>query len=124
MTITSEIDEDLQRVLMRYGDADPAASAAREIVRMVVERPELKGWDWVHDLRPTMGDGGLEDANRVAEAFKGAPDGVCYTIFVTRDRHFGLWASAMDHQFNGRKHLTAVTLEQALADLDQLRGRL
>lgn len=124
MTITAELDEALHRVVMLYGDSDPASAATREIVRMVAERPELKGWDWVHDLRPTMGDGGIEDSNRVAEAFRGAPGGVCYTIFVTRDRHFGLWTSAMDHQFNGRKHLTAITVEQALADLDQLRGRL
>jgi hypothetical protein len=119
-----EFDEDARRVVIVWGPTASGAAASHHIVSMVQERPELKGWDWVQDLRRTEGDGGVDDANRVAAAFADAPAGRTYTLFVTRDPHFGLWTPAMDLQFADRKHRLALTLEQALADLDQLRGRI
>lgn len=103
------------------GDDVTGAQASRHIVELATRRPELKGWDWVHDIRGSSGEVGNEDVAAVARAFADSPPGPAWTVFVTDDRNFALWCKVMDAQFDGRLHLTAPTVEAALQQLDALR---
>lgn len=123
MTIHCDIDEAARRVVMTADGATTGAQTSRFIVDLVARRPELAGWDWIHDIRDSSGEADNRDVQSVAEAFAGAPPGPSFTIFVTEDRGFDLWAKVMDHAFLERRHLTSPTVEAAIAELDALRGR-
>jgi hypothetical protein len=98
------------------------AQSSRHILQLTARRPELKGWDWVHDVRHSSGEVGNPDVAEVARAFVDSPPGPTWTVFVTEDRNFGLWCKVMDARFRGRLHLTALTVEDALRQLDALRA--
>lgn len=122
MSIETRIDETARRITQILSAADSGAAASRLIVDMVTQRPELAGWDWVHDVRQAEGRASLEDVEVAAAAFANAPPGETFTVFVTNDRNLTLWCRVMDHQIPGRRHLTALTVEEAHADLDRRRG--
>ena len=122
MSIETRIDETTRRITQVLGAAESGATASRLIVDMVARRPEFSGWDWVHDVRKAEGRASLHDVEVAAAAFANAPPGETFTVFVTTDRNLTLWCRVMDHQIPGRRHLTALTLEQAHADLDRRRG--
>ena len=124
MSIETRIDETARRITQVLSPAASGAEASRVIVEMVAQRPELAGWDWVHDVREAEGRATLEDVQVTAAAFADAPPGETFTVFVSNDRNLILWCRVMDHQIPGRRHLTALTLEEAHADLDRRRGRL
>ena len=122
MGIEHLIDETARRVTIVLKPCDTAAASTRLILDLVARRPELLGWDWIHDVREAGGHADLADTNAVADVFAKVPEAEAYTVFVTRDRHLDLWCQVMDHQIRGRRHLTALTLEQAHADLDARRA--
>ena len=124
MSIETRIDERARRITQVLSAAANGAQATRVIVQMVAERPELAGWDWVHDVRLAEGRATLEDVQETAAAFAIAPPGETFTVFVSADRNLALWCQVMDHQIPGRRHLTAPSVEQAHADLDRRRARL
>lgn len=124
MTIEHRIDEPARRITVVLDAAASGPATARFIVDLVARRPELAGWDWVHDVRQAEGGADLGDVEAVAAAFADPPPGPTYTVFVTNDRNLGLWCQVMDHQIRDRRHLTALTVEQAHADLDRLRRKL
>lgn len=123
MKIDHRIDDRAKRVVVILGRGETGANATQFIRDLVEQRPELTGWDWIHDVRESAADAGHADASLVAEAFAGSPPGQTYTVFVTNDRNLILWCRVMDHQFRDRLHLTALTLEAAHAELDARRGR-
>jgi len=94
------------------------------ITRMVRERPELIGWDWIQDVRLASGDVGVGDVTRVAQAFADAPPGETFTVFVSTDPNLGTWARAMDFEFVRRRHLCAPTPEAAIALLERHRAAI
>lgn len=96
-------------------------TVSRRILELTAARPELAGWDWIHDIRESSGDVGNPDVAMVARAFAAAPPGPTWTVFVTHDRNFDLWCRVMDAQFPGRTHLTAPSVEAAVLRLDRLR---
>lgn len=124
MTIALDVDEEFERVFMTITGASTGAQVSRCIAEHVAEHPEAMGWDWVQDIRLSTGEVTVADCNTVAAAF--APGDVrdCWTVFVSLDRNLGLWTPSMDLMFKHRKHLTAVTIEQAVADLDVRRGHI
>ena len=124
MTIEHRVDEGARRVTLVLGPRDTAAASTRLILDLVAERPELKSWDWVHDVREAGGHADLADTDAVAAAFAGDAGTPCWTIFVSHDRHLALWCQVMDHQIPGRRHFTAPTLEKAYADLDARRAAI
>lgn len=119
-----QLDEAVRRVFMAPGPDVVGRQSARLIVEMVTARPELADWDWIMDLRQASGDADNDDVATVARAFgrHATPGGRSYTVFVTEDPGFPLWARTMDPQFDGRIHLTAPSLEAALSLLDRRRA--
>jgi hypothetical protein len=118
------IDEVNRRVLITSPDGISGQAATRIIVDMVRQRPELTGWDWVHDVRRALGDVSVDDISEVARAFANPPPGVTFTIFVSTDANLGTWARAMDFEFVRRRHLCAPTPEAALALLERHRAAI
>lgn len=118
-----QIDEDHRRVTLTPGPAVTGRQSARLIVELVGARPELADWDWIMDLRQSSGESDNSDVATVARAFArhATVGGRSYTVFVTEDPGFPLWARTMDPQFDGRIHLTAPTLEAAQSLLDRRR---
>ena len=118
-----QFDEAHRRVIMAPGPAVTGRQSARLIVELVTARPELADWDWVHDLRNSSGEADNADVATVAKTFArhATPGGRSYTVFVTQDPGFPLWARTMDPQFDGRIHLTAPSLEAAQSLLDRRR---
>lgn len=124
MTIALDVDEEFERVFMTITGPSTGAQVARRIAEHVVEHPEAMGWDWVQDVRLSTGEVTVADCNAVAAAFAPGDTRDCWTVFVSLDRNLGLWTPSMDLMFKRRKHLTAITIEQAVADLDVLRGHI
>lgn len=124
MTIALDVDPESERVFMTITGSSTGAQVSRRIAEHVAAHPEARGWDWVQDVRLANGEVTVADIQAVADAF--APGDVqdCWTVFVSLDRNLGLWTRSMDLMFKRRKHLTAVTIEQAEADLDVLRGHI
>ena len=120
--LRERIDEQARRVILTMGEDVTGAQSARHIVQLTARRPELKGWDWVHDIRHSSGEVGNPDVTEVARAFVDSPPGPTWTVFVTEDRNFYLWCKVMDAQFRGRVHLTALTVDEAEEQLDALRA--
>lgn len=116
------IDEDAQRVIVRIDEHSTGAQSVSLTLKLAQARPELFDWDWVYDVRAARGQVSNDDVARTAEAFNAHQTRHAYTIFVTMDAHFGLWAKVMDHQFQKRSHLSSGTLEDALERLDRLRA--
>lgn len=116
------IDEANRRVLITSPDGTSGQAATRIIVDMARQRPELVGWDWIHDVRRALGDVSVEDISQVARAFADPPPGDTFTIFVSTDPHLGIWARAMDFEFVRRRHLCAPTPEAAIALLERHRA--
>lgn len=119
-----QLDEAARRVVMAPGPAVTGRQSSRLIVEMVTARPELADWDWIMDLRQSSGEADNGDVATVARAFgrHATPGGRSYTVFVTEDPGFPLWARTMDPQFDGRIHLTAPSLEAAQSLLDRRRA--
>ena len=109
-------------MILTMGADVTGARSTRHILDLTARRPELKSWDWIHDVRESSGEASNADVTDVAAAFADSPPGPAWTIFVTNDRNFGLWCKVMDVQFPGRTHLTALTVEAAEAQLDALRA--
>ena len=109
-------------MILTMGEDVTGAQSTRHILDLTARRPELKGWDWVHDIRESSGEVGNADVAGVAAAFADSPPGPAWTVFVTNDRNFALWCKVMDVQFPRRTHLTALTVEAAIAQLDALRS--
>ncbi|MDI1281229.1 MAG: hypothetical protein ACI9YM_000514 [Brevundimonas sp.] len=122
MGLGAIIDEANQRVLLTSPDGRSGQAATRIIVDMVQRRPELVGWDWIHDVRRALGDVSVEDISQVARAFTNPPPGDTFTIFVSTDPNLGTWARAMDFEFVRRRHLCAPTPEAAIALLERHRA--
>lgn len=116
------IDEDARRVIVRIDEHSTGAQSASLTLQLAQARPELFDWDWVYDVRAARGQVSNDDVARTAQAFNAHQTRHAYTIFVTMDAHFGLWAKVMDHQFQKRSHLSSGTLEDALERLDRLRA--
>lgn len=119
-----QIDEGCRRVVLAPGPGITGRKSSRLIVELVTERPELADWDWIMDLRQSSGESDNSDVATVARAFArhATVGGRSYTVFVTEDPGFPLWARTMDPQFDGRIHLTAPTLEAAQSLLDRRRA--
>lgn len=124
MPISLEVDDENERVFMTITGGATGAQVARRIAEHVECHPQARRWDWVQDVRLSTGEVTVADINAVARTF--APGDVedCWTVFVSMDRNLGLWLPSMDLMFKRRKHLSAITIEQAVADLDVLRGRI
>ena len=122
MGIRHDMDEARRRVVVTLDDGTTGAEAADFIVGLVGARPELRGWDWINDVRGTDGEAHASDVTRVAAAFAGGGAAPAYTVFVSHSSMLPLWAKTMDHQFVGRTHLTAPTLEAAHRLIDKRRG--
>ena len=115
------VDEARRRILVRVcGPADGPAVAA-PISGLFRQRPELCAYDMLYDLAAYNGDVSAGDLDPIVEAYERcAPDPAlpCRTAFVTPDRYFQSWASAMDEQFVGREHRAFAQPGAALAFLD------
>lgn len=116
------IDEANRRVLLTSPEGMSGRDATRSIIDMVRKRPELVGWDWIHDVRRAAGDVNVEDISGVAAAFVDPPPGETFTIFVSDDPNLGLWGQAMDFDFVRRRHLAVTTPEAAIALLERHRA--
>lgn len=124
MAISLDVDEQFERIFLTITDASTGAQVARRIAEHLAEHPAARAWDWVQDIRQASGEVTVADTNKVAAAFAPGDDRPCWTVFISLDRNLGLWTPSMDLLFRHRKHLTAITSEQAVANLDALRGRL
>lgn len=122
MDIDHHFDEAARRVCMRIGQTATGSAVSRHIGSLTARRPELAGWDWIHDIRESSGEVDNADIAAVAEAFAGAPPGPCWTVFVSHDRNLGLWCKVMDAMFQGRQHLSVLSPEAAHQLLDSLRA--
>tara|TARA_R110000764_G_scaffold115830_3_gene202767 strand:- start:55 stop:450 length:396 start_codon:yes stop_codon:yes gene_type:complete len=117
-------DEVNRRVHVASLDAITAVSGTQNILNMLQQRPELKGWDWIHDVRRALADADVEDVSRIARAFSDPPPGETFTVFISTDPNLGTWARAMDFEFVRRRHLCAPTPEAAIALLERHRAAI
>ncbi len=117
-----EIDEAKRRVRMFPAASAKGRDVTSAILSLIEARPELTGWDWVHDVRVTSGEVETVDVDRVADALRSGGNVPCWTVFISHDRGLAGWCQVMDHQVPGRRHLVVPTPEAAERQLDVLRG--
>ena len=128
-TVQVGIDEDLKRILVWVVGPASGAMVAQRISELFRRRPELAAYDMLYDLTAYTGDVAADDLDPIVEAYaEGRPDlsVPCRTAFLTYDRHFQHWATAMDEQFPGREHRAFPVLPPALqflAEPPQARRR-
>lgn len=120
MDLSHRIDEAARRVFMTLGESATGAATARYIAGLAAARPELAGWDWIQDVRETRGAVDNADIEAVSAAF--GSTGPCWTVFVSHDPNLALWCKVMDGIFDGRRHLTAATVDGALRALEDARA--
>jgi hypothetical protein len=116
-TVQVGIDESRRRILVWIVGNASGEVVARRISDLFRSRPELVGYDMLYDLTSYTGDIGADDLDPIVEAYAechGDPAAPCRTAFVTFDRHFQHWATAMDEQFPGREHRAFPRLPAAL----------
>ena len=117
-TITMTIEEREPNTLVRFvvfGLVTPE-QGTQTLLKLYGEHPRAPYYDRLFDL--TEYKTGLDPENlaRVAAAYRDINTDLtfpCRTAIVTLDPNFGLWARSMDFQFQGRRHRTFETLEQA-----------
>ena len=114
MTVEERAPNPLVRVVVR-GLVRPEEGAAA-LLKLYAEHPRAPYYDRLYDL--TGYETGLDPQNlaKVAAAYRDRntdPSFPCRTAIVTVDPNFGLWARSMDFQFEGRRHRTFATLEEA-----------
>lgn len=122
LAIAHRIDDQHRQVWIRADGATTGAHVSAFIVELTEARIELRGYDFVHDLREASGDVNNNDVDQVATSFAATPSAVAYTVFITDDPSFGIWARAMDFQFPTRRHYVASSPEGAEALLQRLRA--
>jgi len=116
-----DIDEARRRVLVRITGPASGPLVAGPISRLFTDRPELCAYDMLYDLTHYNGDISADDLDPVVDAYERChPDTrlLTRTAFLTPDRYFQSWASAMDEQFVGREHRAFPRREAAIAFLD------
>ena len=116
-TVQVGIDEDLKRILVWVVGPASGAMVAQRISTLFRRHPELAAFDMLYDLTAYTGDVAADDLDPIVEAYADShPDPAipCRTAFLTYDRHFQHWATAMDEQFPGREHRAFPVLNPAL----------
>lgn len=122
MTVRLSVDPGLRLAIVRTDGEATGRHVADVIAAQVRARPELCGWDWIHELTGASGEVSQDDVQRIADAFRGRPpDRDVVTVFITFDSAFGLWARTMDRLFARRRHLAARSLEGAVALIQAAR---
>ena len=102
------------RIVLRgqvKGDA-----VAEAFIRLYAVQPETVHHDRLFDFTGYQGGFEIEHLERIAEAYRRVnpdPQRPARTAFVTRDRHFGLWAASMSHMFRGRDLRAFGSFEEA-----------
>ena len=116
------IDEDHQLVLVSIVGPATGTLVSGCISALFRQRPDLAAYDMLYDLTAYSGDVAADDIDPIIEAYaESGPDLSipCRTAFVTRDRFFQYWATAMDEQFPGREHRAFPQLPPALQFLGE-----
>jgi hypothetical protein len=114
MTVEEREPNPLVRFVVR-GLVNPEAGVAA-LLKLYAEHPRAPYYDRLFDL--THYETGLDAQQlaQVAMAYRERntdPSFPCRTAIVTEDPHFALWARTMDFQFEGRRHRTFRTVEDA-----------
>ena len=128
-TVQVGIDEDLKRILVWVVGPASGAMVAERVSALFRRHPELCTYDMLYDLTAYTGDVAADDLEPIVEAYADCHADVsvpCRTAFLTHDRHFQHWATAMDEQFPGREHRAFPVLPPALhflAEPPQARRR-
>ena len=86
------------------------------LLKLYADHPRAPYYDRLFDLTEYLTGIDAKNLTQVAMAYRERntdPSFPCRTAIVTRDPHFGLWARSMDFQFEGLKHRTFPTVEEA-----------
>jgi hypothetical protein len=116
-TVQVGIDETRKRILVWIIGPATGPLVSSRISELFRRRPELAAYDMLYDLTAYTGDVGADDIDPIVEAYAGCRPDIavpCRTAFVTYDRHFQHWATAMNEQFPGREHRAFPRLPAAL----------
>lgn len=110
-------------MIIRVPERVTGAAVARLVCRLYRTRPELASYDHIINLVRFGG----EACNADVAAIKAGYDpvvrtpGLKYTVFVSLDPHFALWAETFDHQLSDRCHTVVQSQAGAEDFLDRRR---
>lgn len=111
-----------KRVVLTTSSSAQSSQVADAIINAIANRPELRNWDWIQDLRQGCEDASIADIDRLVPVFVADNQPQAYTVFVTYDRSMSWWARVMDHQFKNRQHCVLDTLAAADKFLNACRS--
>ncbi len=120
-TVQVGIDETRKRILVWIIGPATGPLVSSRISELFRRRPELAAYDMLYDLSEYTGDVTSDEIDPIVEAYAACRADLalpCRTAFLTYDRHFQHWATAMDEQFVGREHRAFPRIGPALAFLD------
>ena len=115
------VDDARRRIDIRITGPATGPVVAAPVAELFLQRPELCTYDMFYDLSAYNGDVTATDLDPIVDAYARChPDTrvPTRTAFLTPDRYFQSWASAMDTQFPGREHRAFPRGEKAAAFLD------
>ena len=115
------VDDKQRRIFVDIAGPATGPLVSGRISRLFRDRPDLAAYDMLYDLSEYTGDVTGPEIDPIVDAYadcRADPAVPCRTAFLTYDRHFQHWATAMDEQFLGREHRAFPRLGSALAFLD------
>ena len=123
MHIGRSIDTARRRVIVRVPERVTGALVVKSVVELFRSRPPLASYDLIINLIRFDGDATNADILAIKAGYDPIPrePGLKYTVFVSLDPHFALWAETFDPQFDDRRHLVVQTQAEAEDFLDRAR---
>ena len=115
------VDDAQRRIFVWIAGPADGSLVSERISRLFRQRPDLSAYDMLYDLSDYTGDVSADDIDPIVDAYadcRADPTIPCRTAFLTYDRHFQHWATAMNEQFAGREHRAFPRLGSALDFLD------
>jgi hypothetical protein len=113
-----------ERVVVRLPPRTSEAQLKAFIVDTLRRWPDYADRDWIYDDQGPVEDLTFEGMAVSAAAFNGARSGEVGTVsvIVSYDPNFAVWAAVMDLTFRGRRHLQALSVEDAHRRIDLFRS--
>jgi len=121
--LSLDLEPELKRFVVTPHVEAPRSDVLRALLEAAAERPSIRSWDCVADLRNPMSGEFEFDLRDLVPIFDIEGDRPPVTVIVSTASRTRPWAMVLNHQFRSRRFHVAGTLREAVEHLDHGGGR-